>query len=124
MIKIKSLTTFKNTYNYFKKAISSLDDVKLKKYGELGVIALSENTPKDTGKTSKSWDYEIIKQNGKVTIKWINTNEVNGVNIAIILQYGHGTKDGGYVKGIDYINPTMRPVFEQIANEAWEEFKT
>lgn len=90
-------------------------------YGRMGVDLLSSNTPVDSGKTSESWTYEIERTNDKTTIRWLNTNVNNGVNIAIILQYGHGTGTGGYVQGRDYINPAMRPVFDKIAEQAWKE---
>lgn len=94
---------------------------KLNEYGRAGVDALSSATPVDSGKTANSWDYEIYEENGSVIISWNNSNVNNGVPIAVILQYGHGTKNGGYVRGVDYINPALRPIFESIANSAWEE---
>lgn len=115
--------TFKKTTGYLKKVSKSLQEANFHKYGERGIIALKEATPKDTGKTSESWSYTIEKTDTSVTIGWTNSNVHNGVNIAVILQYGHGTKNGGYVKGIDYINPAMKPIFEQLAKEAWEEVK-
>jgi len=93
----------------------------LDKYGKMGVELLSENTPVDTGKTADSWFYEIETKGDTSTISWMNSNVVNGVSIALILQYGHGTKNGGYVKGINYIKPSIRPVFEQMVNELREE---
>lgn len=95
----------------------------LAKYGQLGVDALASATPKDTGKTANSWNYEITKENGKYTIYWTNSNINDGVPIAVILQYGHGTGSGGYVQGRDYINPALRPIFDQIAEDAWEEVR-
>ena len=83
--------------------------------------ALSNATPKDTGRTASSWNYSIERENGIWKICWNNTNANDGVNIALILQLGHATGTGGYVEGYDYINPTMRPVFDMIANKAWEE---
>ena len=74
-------------------------------------------------KIATDLSYEIIKDRDSVTIGWKNSNVNDGVNIAVILQYGHGTKNGGYVKGIDYINPAMKPIFERLAKEAWEEVK-
>ena len=93
----------------------------LDKYGQMGVDALASATPKDTGETAASWSYEIERSSGTTTISWLNSNENKGVVIAIILQYGHGTGTGGYVRGRDYINPAMRPVFDKIAEEAWKE---
>ena len=93
----------------------------LRKYGERGVKALQAATPKDTGKTADSWSYEIVKEDGRYSIVWKNSNVVDHVNVAILLQYGHATKNGGFVKGIDYINPAVQSVFENMANEAWKE---
>lgn len=93
----------------------------LAKYGEQGVQALASATPKETGKTAASWTYDIVSRNGVYEIVFSNTNINKGVNIAIILQYGHGTRTGGYVTGIDYINPAIKPVFEEMANAAWKE---
>ncbi len=87
----------------------------------MGVDYLSNNTPIDSGETASSWSYEIDLKNGRYMIYWSNSNVNQGVNIAIILQYGHVTKNGGYVQGIDYINPALAKVFEQMANELWEE---
>lgn len=97
----------------------------LEKYGKLGVEALKEATPKDTGKTADSWTYKVVKnEDNKYEIVWSNTNVVDGwANIAILLQYGHATRNGGFVKGTDYINPAIEKVFQGMANEAWEEVK-
>lgn len=94
---------------------------KLMKYGEEGVAALSAATPVDTGLTAASWAYEIQSGPNGIQINWINHNINKGVNIAVILQFGHGTGTGGYVQGRDYINPAMRPVFDNIADSAWKE---
>ena len=91
------------------------------KYGQQGVAALASATPKDTGKTASSWYYEIKRTDNSVSITFKNSNIQNGVPIAVILQYGHGTGTGGWVEGRDYINPAIRPVFERIKNELWEE---
>ena len=91
------------------------------KYGRIGVEALSKATPKRTGKTADSWEYYIERTGTSVSIIWNNTNVNDGVSIAVILQYGHGTGTGGYVEGIDYIRPAMRPVFKKIADDLWEE---
>lgn len=93
----------------------------LQKYGSKGVAALASTTPIDSGQTASSWTYEIEVSGESATIYWINTNENKGVNIAVILQYGHGTGTGGYVQGRDYINPAIQPIFDQIVNEAWME---
>lgn len=91
----------------------------LSEYGKKGVQALEMATPKDSGTTAASWNYEIEKGNGKVVLAFTNSNTIEGVNIAIILQYGHATGNGGWVEGIDYINPAIQPLFEQMAREAW-----
>ncbi len=91
-------------------------------YGELGVRALRESTPIDSGETANSWDYEIETNGDSATITWTNSNIKDGLfNVAILLQYGHSNRNGGYVHGIDYINPAMQPVFEQIAKDIWME---
>ena len=121
MIKFKVSGDFSKTKNSLKKLKNVSELETLEKYGQLGVEALRAATPKKTGKTANSWDYEIVKEGDKASIYWTNSNINKNVNIAFILQYGHGTKQGTYVQGIDYINPAMRPVFESIANDAWKE---
>ena len=91
------------------------------KYGRMGVEALRRATPVRTGQTANSWHYKINKQNGQMSINWYNTNVNKGVIIAVILQYGHGTRNGGYVRGTDYINPAMRKTFQQLADDIWKE---
>lgn len=93
----------------------------LDKYGREGVAALASATPVDSGLTADSWYYEIENKNGSATITFNNRNIQNGVPIAIIIQYGHGTGTGGWVQGRDYINPAIRPIFDRLANEAWKE---
>lgn len=93
----------------------------LEKYGQKGVSALASATPVRTGTTSRSWMYRIESNGDFHTIYWTNTNENRGVNIALILQYGHGTGRGGYVSGRDYINPAIQPIFDAIVEEAWKE---
>ena len=90
-------------------------------YGEKGVSALASATPVDTGKTAESWQYKIEQTKGSIRIYWTNTNVNNGVPIAIIIQTGHGTGTGGYVQGRDYINPAIRPIFDNIANDVWRD---
>ncbi len=121
------MVSFKHrgNFNHLEKFLNKVKNQSylniLDRYGQEGVEALSKMTPVDTGKTAASWTYEIERNRENTTISWINTNENNGVNIAVILQYGHGTGTGGYVRGIDYINPAMQPIFEKIAEEAWKE---
>lgn len=123
MIKFKQKGDFKTLTNYLLKVNKGFDVGILDKYGEEGVTALRSATPKDTGLTADSWEYHVTRGDGSVSIMFNNTNVQNGVPIAVILQYGHATRNGGYVQGIDYINPALRPVFEKIAEEAWEEVK-
>ena len=94
---------------------------ELDKYGREGVAALASATPVDSGNTANSWYYEIENKNGSATITFLNSNVNNGVPIAIILQYGHGTGTGGWVQGRDYINPAIQPIFDKIASDAWRE---
>ena len=91
------------------------------KYGREGGAALASATPVDTGLTANSWRYEIEQKKGSISISFHNTNIQNGVPIAVILQYGHATRNGGWVQGRDYINPAIQPIFDKIANEAWRE---
>lgn len=101
-----------------KKAVKIGD---LHRFGRAGVAALASATPVDSGKTAASWYYEIERKNGSVEIKYCNSNIQNGVPIAVILRYGHGTRNGGWVQGRDYIDPAIRPVFDKIADDAWRE---
>ena len=121
MIVLKNKGDFSKTTNFLKR-ITKLDYKSiLSKYGKMGVDALAKATPIDTGLTASSWGYEIVEDDGGATIYWKNSNVVKGVSIAVILQYGHGTGTGGYVEGIDYINPALRSIFEGIADDAWKE---
>lgn len=110
----------KKTENFLKKSVE-LRVEELETYGQQGVDALSKATPVDTGLTASSWYYEIKRSNNSVAIEWKNSNVVDGVPIALIIQLGHGTRNGAYVQGIDYINPALKPVFERIADNAWNE---
>lgn len=121
MITITQKGDFKKTSTFLHRITGTGIYKGLDKYGEMGVDVLSENTPKDSGKTAASWYYRIQYDLNKITISWYNSNLHENVPIAIILQYGHGTGTGGYVKGVDYINPALRPIFESIADAVWEE---
>lgn len=121
MITFKEKGNFSKLNTYLEKIKESIKIGNLDKYGRDGVAALSSATPKETGKTASSWYYEIKRENSSVSINFNNTNINKGVPIAIILQMGHATRNGGWVEGIDYINPALKPIFEQLANEAWEE---
>lgn len=122
MITISQKGNFSNLSNFFERAAAAVKLSKLDKYGRLGVDALSAATPVDTGETAASWSYEIERGENSTSLIFKNSNVTEqGDPIAILLQYGHATGNGGYVKGIDYINPALRPIFEQIADEAWRE---
>ena len=121
MITINHYGDFKKLTNFLEKMKRMFDVSMLDKYGREGVAALSAATPVDSGKTASSWTYEIKDINDGVALTFNNTNIQNGVSIAIILQYGHGTRNGGWVEGRDYINPAIQPVFDKLANEAWKE---
>lgn len=112
---------FSKLTRYLEKAKSVVKLSDLEKYGKEGVAALASVTPVDSGLTATSWSYEIKHKNGMVSISFKNSNIQNGVPVAIILQYGHGTRNGGWVQGRDYINPAIQPVFDKIANDAWRE---
>ena len=121
MITVRHEGNFSRTEKFFNKMLHRDYLNALDKYGQMGVEALASSTPTDSGETANSWTYEIVRTSDTTTISWLNTKENDGVNIAVILLYGHGTGTGGYVRGIDFVNPAMRPVFDKIANEAWKE---
>ena len=121
MIKIRQKGDFKKLTSFLERAKEALDIGVLDKYGRKGVAALSSATPVDTGLTASSWFYKIENKNGIAKIEFHNSNIQNGVPIAVILQYGHGTRNGGYVVGRDYINPAIQPVFDELAKNAWKE---
>ena len=121
MISFRQKGDFSKLTRFFEKAKNVVHIGDLDKYGREGVAALASATPVDSGLTASSWYYEIENKNGSVKIQFNNSNIQNGVPIAIILQYGHGTRNGGWVEGRDYINPAIQPIFDEIANEAWRE---
>ena len=123
MLSITHKGDFSKTTNFLKRLKNPGDRITaiLEKYGQQGVAALSAATPVKTGKTASSWYYKIENKNGNSKISFCNSNVQNGVPIAIILQYGHGTETGGWVQGRDYINPALKPIFDEIANNAWGE---
>ena len=121
MITFRQKGDFSKLTRFLERAKEAVHLGDLDKYGRQGVAALSSATPVDSGLTAKSWYYEIENKNGSATITFNNSNIQNGVPIAIILQYGHGTRNGGWVEGRDYINPAIQPIFDEIANEAWRE---
>lgn len=121
MIRFKQTGNFNKTTDFLNRAKSLAINKVLSKYGKLGVEALSSATPKDSELTANSWYYQITQSNGSCTITFNNSNIQDRVSIAIILQYGHWTGTGGWVKGIDYINPAIQPVFKKLADDAWKE---
>lgn len=121
MIRFRQKGDFSKATKYLEKAKKAAGMKDLSKYGKAGVAALSSATPVDSGLTASSWYYEIKNQNGRISIDFCNSNINDGVPIAIILQFGHGTGTGGWVQGRDYINPAIQPIFDKIADEAWRE---
>lgn len=121
MISFSSKGNFSKTTKFLNKCLNQDYLNVLDKYGQKGVDALRRATPKDSGLTADSWDYIITKKKNDVRIHFVNSNIQNGANVAILLQYGHATKSGSFVQGIDYINPALEPIFQKIADEAWKE---
>lgn len=124
MIRVEQKGSFNNIEKFLKASQKLNMNGILSKYGEIGVVALSAATPELTGKTASSWYYEIsTDEYGNPSLEWRNSNVNKGVNIALIIQYGHGTKEGVYVQGIDYINPAMAPILDSLAKSIWKEVK-
>ncbi len=123
MISFKQTGDFRKTNAFFERVKETVKLGDLDRYGREGVLALQSATPVDSGLTSQSWYYKITRQDGKVSLSFHNSNIQNGVPIAIILQYGHGTRNGGWVEGRDYINPSVQPIFDKIVEDAWKEVK-
>lgn len=121
MITLTAKGDLDKTYKFLDRILKRDFYSRLEVYGQEGVTALSQATPKRTGKTANSWVYEIDRGLNSVSISWKNTNVNQGYNVAVLIQYGHGTGYGKYVQGIDYINPAIRPVFNNIANNIWKE---
>ena len=121
MIGLRSSGNFNKSTALFKRLQSLGGKNLLDAYGRRGVEALRKATPVDTGKTADSWDYVINFSKRGSSIVWTNSNRNDGISIAIILQYGHGTRTGGYVEGVDYINPALRPIFDDMEAEIWRE---
>jgi len=121
MITFTASGSFDNTENFLKR-MSKADHMNLlNSAGARGVEILSRVTPIDTGKTAQSWTYTITRKKDSYRLDWSNSNSQNGSNVAVLIQYGHGTGTGGYVQGIDYINPAIRPIFETLVSDIWRE---
>jgi hypothetical protein len=121
MITFKHGGNFNNVEKFLSKDRDAQYRAILNRYGQIGVNALVSVTPVDTGITSESWRYEITSIKGGYVIIWSNIHVVDGINIAAIVQYGHGTRSGGYIQGRDYINPVMKPIFDKIADDLYKE---
>lgn len=121
MIQLKGHGNFKHLDNFFERAKDGLYMSTLDEYGRKGVELLRSATPIDTGLTANSWYYTIERSKHSVSLSFYNSNVHNGVPIAIVLQYGHATRNGGWVEGIDYINPAIQPLFEEMADKMWKE---
>lgn len=123
MIRVESKGSFAKTEKFL-YAMQKAEAFRiLNKYGKEGVNALAAATPVDTGLTADSWEYEVVYKNGRYSIIWSNTNVETGIPVAILIQYGHATGTGGWVEGMDYINPSIKPLFDKIADNVWERVK-
>lgn len=123
-IGLKVKGDFKNVEKFFDRVKNKELTRKLNQYGMVGAAALAASTPYDTGVTASSWDYEIIENKGHIELIWTNSNVTEGkqnIPIVLLIQYGHATRNGGYVQGRDFINPAIQPVFDAIADDIWEE---
>lgn len=121
MISFRQKGDFSKVTKYLVKTSNAVKNVELERFGKEGVAALASATPVDSGQTAQSWYYEITRSKGSAVITFHNSNIQNGVPIAIILHYGHGTRNGGWVQGRDYIKPAIQPIFDKIADSAWRE---
>lgn len=123
MIKTTVSGNTRNTDRFLDRMIKGDLYSSVERYAQQGVDALRSATPRESGLTAESWTYEIEVKGASVTIRWLNTNVVDGFNVAIGLQYGHGTGSGGYVQGQDFINPAIKPIFDKIAEGVWKEVR-
>ena len=121
MITFRQKGNFSKVTWYLERAKEAARVGILDKYGKAGVAALEAATPVDTGETAQSWKYRVERGHGSVSLAFYNTNVNKGIPIVILLQYGHATSNGGYVEGVDFINPALKPIFDKIADEAWKE---
>lgn len=120
MITFSQSGDFSNTERFLKNVANDSFFANLESYGQAGVRALADNTPRDSGETAMSWGYKVIRSRTNPGIEWYNTNVNDGTSVAILIQYGHATKSGGYISGRDYINPVIRPIFDKIAEDIWK----
>lgn len=120
---VRGGSKFFKTESFFQRILSKIKLSCLDEWGKKGVEALSSATPVDTGKTAESWYYEIIRDSNGVSVQWMNSNINKGVNIALIIQYGHAARNGVFIEGRDYINPAIRSIFDGIEEAAWKEVK-
>jgi hypothetical protein len=122
-VSVKVLGTYNKTHEFLRRMQGPNKFAVLTKYGPIGVSALKQATPKESGDTANSWYYEIVNRPGYFAIHWLNSHieEPGSIPIAVILQYGHGTRTGGFVQGRDYINPALRPIFDQMVSDMWKE---
>lgn len=120
-LSIRSSGSFKNLDTFFARMKKAEYPRILDKYGVMGVDALANATPVDTTETARSWKYRVVRDKTGWNIEWYNTNVVDGVQVVILIQYGHATGTGGYVVGRDFINPAIRPIFDKIADELWRQ---
>ena len=121
MIKIIQEGDFSKTMRFFNRVLRKNYRNIIADYANRGIEALQKATPEDSGKTADSWNYEIIDGDGMTTLYFTNSNTQNGVNVAVLLIYGHGTRNGGYVVGIDFVTPALRPIFQELADKIWKE---
>jgi hypothetical protein len=121
MITFVAKGSFDHTEAFLRNLTSDAIFSSLNRYGEVGRAALAASTPRDSGETAAAWSYEVVHRGHTWEIQWKNSNVQDGFPVAVMLQYGHGTGTGGYVKGTDYINPAIKPIFDQIAKAVWEE---
>lgn len=121
MITLSADGDFTKTRGFIERLKETMRLGILDKYGREGVKVLSEATPVDTGETARSWSYEITWKKNSATLSFYNSNVVDGVSVAVILQYGHGTRNGGWIEGRDYINPALQPVFDRLVDELTRE---
>lgn len=120
MIKVTSKGNWNQTTAYLNRILSGEHLKALEKFGPVGVSALASATPKESSLTANSWTYEVESRAGFYKMSWLNNNIHEGANVAILIQFGHGVRGGGYVQGRDFINPAMRPIFDQMAEEMWK----